>query len=326
MTGSATDEKDGAANGPEALKGLAPGARIGLIGIGIMGHHFGRRLRAAGYEVAAWNRTRAKAEALLDVGVVVADTPAMAAQGADAVIVMVADGPTSDAVIGGAGAADPATDGDLPAVLDTLSAGATLIVMSSIPQATAAAQARRAAACGVAYLDAPVSGGEPGARDGTLAIMAGGDEATFHNAAALFSVFGRPTFMGPAGTGSLAKLANQTIVGGTILTVAEAMLLVERGGGRPEALADALAGGFADGAVLQNHGRRMAAGEFVPGAKVTVQLKDLNMILALADQLGLVLPGAEVAREVYAGLAAAGDGDLDHNAALIELRRRNGLS
>ncbi len=296
---------------------MAERLKIGFAGIGIMGFHMARRLAEEGHAVTAWNRSRDKAERLAPFGVSVAAASADAAAGADAVIVMVSDGPASDAVILGTGG----TGG----VLEAMGEGATLVVMSSIPMETAAAQGEAAAARGVRYLDAPVSGGEPGARDGTLTIMAGGDAQAFSDLQPVFAVMGRSTHVGPAGAGSLAKLANQVIVGNTIQTVAEALLLAELGGADPVAVIEALKGGFADSPILQNHGARMIAGNFEPGGRCRIQLKDTGTAEDLGRKLGIALPVTALVRRVYADLVEAGQGDLDHNAAWLALRRRNGL-
>ncbi|MBI1384298.1 MAG: NAD-binding protein [Rhizobiales bacterium] len=301
---------------------MAATRTIGLIGTGIMGGHIARRLATAGHRVRAWNRTPDKLAPLAAHAVAPAATPAAAADGADLVIVMVSDGPASDEVLGtgGAAAAGPGT------VFSAARPPALVVVMSSIPVETAERQARLCAQKAMAYLDAPVSGGEPGARDGRLVIMAGGSAEGFAAARPVLEVLGRPTHMGPAGAGSLAKLANQLIVGATIATVAEALLLVEKGGGRPDALVDALAGGFADSPILQNHGRRMVSGDFRAGGPSRIQLKDLETVRALADRLSLRLPMAGEALSLYRDLVAEGDGELDHNAAWRQLRRRNGLA
>ncbi len=296
---------------------MAEKSAVGFIGIGIMGFHMARRLAEAGFPVSAWNRTRKKATALERFGVRIADDASDAAKGAGAIIVMVSDGPASDAVIFG-------TEGD-DGVLAAMDDGATLVVMSSIPMATAAAQGRAAKDNGLRYLDAPVSGGEPGARDGTMTIMAGGDQDAFQDLQPVFSVMGRSTHVGPAGTGSLAKLANQVIVGNTIQTVAEALLLAQSGGADPDAVITALQGGFADSPILQNHGRRMIAGNFEPGGRCAIQLKDTRTAVELAHAHDLELPVTSLVQQAYESLVEQGRGDLDHNAVWLELRRRNGL-
>ncbi|MFQ5625531.1 MAG: NAD(P)-dependent oxidoreductase [Methyloligellaceae bacterium] len=290
---------------------------IGFIGTGIMGFHMARRLAQAGYRVTAWNRTEAKAEPLREYGVNIAAAAADAAEGADITIVMVADGPSSDEVILGTG--------ESTGILERMREGSTLLVMSSIPVATAAAQGKAAAARKVRYLDAPVSGGEPGARDGKMTIMAGGDAQAFEDIQRVFAILGRATYVGRAGTGSLAKLANQVIVGNTIQTVAEALLLAQAGGADPNAVIEALKGGFADSPILQNHGSRMIAGNFEPGGRCRIQLKDTRTAEQLGTSFGLVLPMTSQARETYTNLVENGQGDIDHNAAYLDLRRRNGL-
>lgn len=286
---------------------------IGFIGTGIMGLHMARRLAQAGHSVTAWNRTSSKAEPLKEYGVDIAASTADAAKGADIAIVMVSDGPASDEVIlGGSG------------ILEQMGEGSTLLVMSSIPMETAAAQGRAAQAHGIRYLDAPVSGGEPGARDGKMTIMAGGDVGAFEDLQPVFAVMGRSTYVGPAGTGSLAKLANQVIVGNTIQTVAEALLLAESGGADPKAVIEALKGGFADSPILQNHGKRMIESNFEPGGRCQIQLKDTRTAEDLGKSFGLVMPMTGQARETYQNLVEHDQGDLDHNAAYLDLRRRSG--
>lgn len=282
---------------------------IGFIGTGIMGAPMARRLIDAGNDVRAWNRTAAKAAAL---GATTAETPAAAAAGADVVIVMLSSGPVCDEVILGE-----------HGVLDAMSAGSLLIVMSSIPVETARHQARAASERHIHYLDAPVSGGEQGAIDGSLAIMAGGDETTFARALPFLEPLGRPVRVGPAGSGQLAKLVNQLVVASTIATVSEAMLLAERGGADPAQVREALLGGFADSTILRAHGQRMIEQDFAPGGPAKWQLKDTRTALSLADSLDLKLPVATLVNQLFEDMVANGDGDLDHSALILELRRRN---
>lgn len=287
---------------------------IAFLGIGIMGYQQARRLLEAGYRVTGWNRTRAKAERLQAHGGAVADSPAEAAKGADIVIAMLADGPTSDAVLFDEG------------VAGAMKRGATILNMASIPVETAKEEARRAAAMGLRFIDAPVSGGEKGATEGTLAIMAGGEPAVFEEVRPVLEAMGRPKLVGPAGTGSLAKLCNQLIVGNTITTVAEAMLLAKRGGADPAAVRAALAGGFADSPILRLHGERMIEGNFTPGGRSTLQLKDLRTARALARALGLELPVLEQVTELYADFVDKhGGAEKDHAGIYVELARRNGI-
>src|SRR5262245_7040692 len=220
---------------------------IALIGTGIMGGHMARRLAEARFAVTVWNRDRSKAERLTPSGVAIVDNPSAACTGADAVVVMLSNGPVVEEVMFSADAT-----GRSP--FEAMPAGAALVVMSSIPVEICQEQGRRCAARGLDYLDAPVSGGEPGARDGTLAIMAGGEARLVERLAPVFAAMGRVTRIGPVGTGQMTKLANQIIVGGTMVAVAEALHFAMRGGADPVAFRKALMGGFADSKILDIHG------------------------------------------------------------------------
>ncbi|SFQ09101.1 2-hydroxy-3-oxopropionate reductase [Mesorhizobium sp. NFR06] len=286
--------------------------RIGFIGTGIMGGHMARRLVEAGFAVSAWNRSREKAEALAPFGVSVATAAAEAARDADVVVSMLSSGPVCDEVLFGTNAA-----------ADAMPRGSTLVVMSSIPVDTARKQGALAAQRGIRYVDAPVSGGEKGADEGTLALMAGGEADTIEALKPVFAPLGRVTHVGPVGGGSLAKLANQLIVASNICAVAEALLLAERGGADPARVHEALLGGFADSAVFRQHGRRMIEADFVPGGPAKYQVKDTGTALALAASLGLSLPVATEVDRIFRSLVDNGGGDLDHSAAIVELRRIN---
>lgn len=286
--------------------------RIGFVGTGIMGGHMARRLAEAGFPVTAWNRSSAKSEALGACGVSSASQAAEVGRDADIVICMLSSGPVCDEVLFGNGG-----------VVAAMAPGAILVVMSSIPVDTAQHQAARAGQKGIRYVDAPVSGGETGAREGTLAIMAGGDEDTVQELVPVLGHFGRVTHVGPAGSGSLAKLANQLIVASNICAVAEALLLAERGGASPARVREALSGGFADSTVFRQHGRRMIEGDFEPGGPAKYQIKDTGTALELAGSLGLHLPVATEVDRIFRGLVEHGGGDLDHSAAILELRRLN---
>ncbi|MBA8905578.1 NAD(P)-dependent oxidoreductase [Aminobacter ciceronei] len=285
---------------------------IGFVGTGIMGGHMARRLAEAGFRVTAWNRTADKAAALAAAGVELAGSPAGAASAADVVICMLSSGPVCDEVLLAAGG-----------VLEAMRPGATLVVMSSIPVETARSQAGQAAERGVRYIDAPVSGGETGARDGSLAIMAGGAAQEVAALADVFAPLGRLTHIGPAGTGQLAKLANQLIVASNICAVAEALVLAERGGADPAMVREALLGGFADSTVLRQHGQRMVDGNFIPGGPAKYQLKDTGTALALAGALKLQLPIAETVDALFRRLVEEGGGDLDHSAVFLTLQNMN---
>ncbi len=289
-------------------------ARIAVLGTGLMGARMARNLLQAGHEVAAWNRSPAKSRALAGDGAQASDSAAEAVMGADFVITMLSDGTATGAMIGD------------NAVTDALREGAVWLDMSSIKPEEARAQAAHLQGLGFAHLDAPVSGGTKGAEAGSLAIMVGGEAAVFERAAPVFAAMGRPVHVGPAGAGQLAKLANQAIVAVTIGVVAEAMLLLQKGGADPAAVRQALKGGFADSVILQQHGERMTEGNFQPGGLSKFQLKDLENAMGEAGKYGLRLPLTGQLRDRFETLCREMDGgDLDHSAIYLELMRQNGM-
>jgi 2-hydroxy-3-oxopropionate reductase len=236
--------------------------------------------------------------------------PTDAARGAQIAILMLTDGPACDELLFARG------------VAEALSEGASVVVMSSIPVPTARAQAARLAAGGIAYVDAPVSGGEKGAIEASLSIMAGGSATDIARVRPVLEVLGRLSHVGPVGTGQLAKLANQLIVGVSIGAVAEALLLVEAGGGDPQAVHAALMGGFADSTVWRQHGARMLEHRFEPGARAAVQAKDMRTILAEARDCGLDLPFAALAETLFAAMADGPRAGFDHSALYLEIADR----
>lgn len=286
--------------------------RIAFLGIGLMGAPMAERLMAANYSLTLWNRTRAKAEAIMRPGSRVAATSSEAAAGATVLITMLENGPVVEAALFG-------PDGAAAA----LAPGALVIDMSSSPPPLARDHARRFAARGIGYLDAPVSGGVVGARAGSLAIMAGGSTVDFARAKPIFEKLGRPILVGPAGSGQLAKCCNQAIVAITIGAVSEALLLAAASGADPAAVREALLGGFADSRILTLHGKRMIERDFLPGGRARVQLKDQDTILAAAKEAKLRLPLSECVTALYRDLVAHGGAELDQNALLLELERIN---
>lgn len=286
---------------------------VGFVGTGIMGAPMVRHLAAAGFRVTAYNRSIEKSRPLLAHGVQIASSAAQAATGQDAVVVMLNSGQVcADLLLAPANGA-----------LWAMKPGSVLIVMSSLDVQTARDHARRASDVGVHYLDAPVSGGEVGAQAATLSIMVGGDESVVERARPLFEAMGRPLHMGPTGTGQLTKLANQLTVASTIVAVAEALLVAERGGADPGKVREALLGGFAQSKILELHGRRMINGDFVPGGTAINQIKDTQAALELAKALSLELPMLKLTDSLFRALVDHGHGELDHSALILELRRRN---
>jgi 2-hydroxy-3-oxopropionate reductase len=287
---------------------------IAVLGIGMMGFPMARRLCEAGHRISAWNRSRAKAERLLPVGAQVFDRPADAVAQADIVVCLLEDGRVVEEVLFGLGT----TDGLRP--------GSLVIDMSSIQPRQARDHAARLGALGVNHLDAPVSGGTVGAEAGTLAIMVGGKPADFERARPVFELLGRPTHVGPHGSGQLAKLANQMIVGITIGAVAEALLLCEKGGADMAKVKQAITGGFADSRILQVHGQRMIERDFTKRGAMTVQLKDMRNALTTAQEIGFEAPITGLFEQLFAQAVEHGLADLDHSALFVELASRNGMA
>jgi 2-hydroxy-3-oxopropionate reductase len=277
---------------------------IAFLGTGLMGGPMARRLLGAGFALKVWNRDASKAAPLSADGARIAGNASEAAKGANIVFTMLSDGNAVEDVLFNQG------------VVAALAAGAVVIDCSSIAPKAAREHAQRLAERGIRHIDAPVSGGVVGAAAGTLAIMAGGDGAVIAELADVFSPLGRVTHVGPTGTGQLAKLGNQQIVAVTIGAVAEAMMLVEAGGGSREAFRNAIRGGFAESRILDLHGQRMVDHNFGAGGPSKLQLKDLNNILAVAESLSLALPLTETVRAEFAEFVAGGGGDVDHSGIL----------
>lgn len=272
-----------------------------------------RRLRQAGHEVHAWNRTRSKAEPLAAMGIAVHSTPADAVRRADIVVSLLENGPVVEQVLFQNGAAQAMRPGTL------------FIDMASIQPREARDHAARLGEIGISHLDAPVSGGTVGAENGTLAIMAGGRTEDFARAQSVFSALGRATHVGPHGSGQLTKLANQMIVGITIGAVAEALLFAAKGGADMAKVREAIQGGFADSRILQLHGQRMVSRDFAPKGRMAVQLKDMRNALATAHEIGFDAPVTALFEALYADGVEHGLGELDHSGLFVELASRNAM-
>ena len=284
---------------------------IAVLGTGMMGLPMARRLHAAGHQVHAWNRTRAKAEPLTALGITVHDTAVQAVQQADVVVSLLENGPVVGTVLFDAGAAG------------AMRRGALFIDMASIQPREARDHAARLGEMGLAHLDAPVSGGTVGAENGTLAILVGGRPEDFARAQPVFAALGRATHVGPHGAGQLTKLANQMIVGITIGAVAEALLFAAKGGADMAKVREAIQGGFADSRILQLHGQRMVERDFAPRGRMAVQLKDMRNALATAGEIGFDAPITALFETLYAEGVEHGLGELDHSGLFIELASRN---
>ena len=285
---------------------------VTLLGTGLMGVRMAQNICKGGARTRVWNRTLSKAEPLAAHGAKICKTAAEAVLNADIIISMLSDGSISRFV---------QTN---KAVRASLKSGAVWIEMASIKPEEARVSAQDLLLLGVRYIDAPVSGGTRGAETASLSIMAGGEASDFDYVAPILRTMGKPVHVGPVGSGQLAKLANQAIVGVTIAAVAEAMLLLQKGGADPKAVRLALAGGFADSTVLQLHGARMTDGDFAPGGPSHLQLKDLNNVLAEAKQFGIKLPAVASTRDRFERLITELNGaSLDHSALYLELIDKN---
>jgi 2-hydroxy-3-oxopropionate reductase len=281
---------------------------LAFLGIGLMGKPMATRLARAGFSVRAWSRSPDKAEALRAVGAVPQLELAGALAGADIVISMLESGPVVAQLI----------DAALPA----LTPGALWIDMSSTQKGEAQAFHATLQAHGIHFIDAPVSGGVLGAEAGTLAIMAGGSMHDFALAEPVLQAMGRPTLVGLAGSGQVAKLCNQLIVGGTLDIIAEALLLAHAAGADPAAVRAAIRGGFAESRLLEVHGQRMLERNFMPGGQVKSQLKDMQNVLVAAADAGIVLPISALVTEHYRSIADDHPA-ADQSAALLALEKVN---
>lgn len=273
-----------------------------------MGLPMAGRLVRAGYPLVAWNRTHEKALPLKQLGAEVAESLEMAAKSADIVITMLEAGPVVKNVV--------------QLMLPFLKTGTLVIDMSSTKPSEAKEVQKLLEQKHVAFLDAPVSGGVVGAEAGTLAIMVGGNDDDFQHARPIFEIMGRPTLVGPTGSGQVAKLCNQLIVGGTVVIVAEAMLLAQAGGADPEAMRAAIRGGFAESRILELHGQRMLNRDFKPGGQIKSQAKDHANIMATAQDSGLNLPLTALVADLFNGLLATYP-EADQAAALLALEGMN---
>jgi len=290
-----------------------PENTIGFIGLGIMGAPMAANLRTAGYPLVVHNRSRAKVEEFVRDGGEAAATPKEVAERSDVVITMLPDSPDVERVY-------LADDG----VIAGASAGMLLIDMSSIAPAVARAVAEAAIGVGADALDAPVSGGDVGARDGTLSIMVGGSETGFERARPLFEVLGKTIVrLGEAGAGQTAKACNQILVAVTIEAVSEALVLASKAGVDPERLLEVLSGGLAGNKVMEVRRRNFLEHDFTPGFKLGLHHKDLGIALRTARELGVYVPTTAIVDQMLAALEAAGDGGLDHSALLTVIERES---
>lgn len=274
--------------------------RLGFVGLGAMGAPMAINLLRAGYRVTVFNRSdRPAVQTVVDAGATRVATPREVAANGDLVITMVSDTPDVEAVVLG-----PA------GVIEGARRGSTLIDMSTISPAATRALAAALAAAGVNMLDAPVSGGEAGARSASLSIMVGGSADTFDACLPVFQTLGRSiTWMGPHGAGQATKLCNQVAVAVNNLAMVEALTLATACGLDPERVLNAIAGGAGGSWYLSNMGPRVLAGDFAPGFRVDLQQKDLRLVLGAAGDVKLPLPGVSLVHQLFNLVQRLGGGD-----------------
>ena len=272
--------------------------RLAFIGTGIMGAPMAGHLLAAGFPVTVHTRTKSRADELLRRGATWAVSPADAARNADVVFVNVPDTPDVEAVVAGE-----------RGVLSAARAGLIVIDHSTISPSATRRLNEQLSARGATLLDAPVSGGDVGARNATLSIMVGGDEAAFTRVRPLLERLGKTiTYCGPSGSGQLTKLVNQMLVSVTNLAVCEALVLSRKGGLDPQKTVAALAGGAGGSWQLANLGPRMLAGDFAPGFMIDLQVKDLRLVMEAADELGMTPAAVKLVKRLFETAQAQGRG------------------
>ncbi|WP_374368600.1 2-hydroxy-3-oxopropionate reductase [Piscinibacter sp.] len=282
--------------------------KLGFIGLGIMGAPMAGHLRAAGHDLFVNTRSQVP-QALRDAGAVACASPKEVAQRADVIFTMVPDTPDVEKVLF-------AENG----VAAGLSKGKTVVDMSSISPIETKAFAKRINELGCDYLDAPVSGGEVGAKAASLTIMVGGPQAAFDRVLPLLQLMGKNiTLVGGNGDGQTTKVANQIIVALNIAAVGEALVFASKAGADPAKVRQALMGGFAASRILEVHGERMIKRTFNPGFRIQLHQKDLNLALQGAKALGVSLPGTANAAQLMQACAAHGLADSDHSALVRAL-------
>jgi len=281
---------------------------VGFIGLGVMGRPMAGHLIDAGHSLAL-HRVKDASRELVERGGKAVDSATAAAKASDVIILMLPDTPDVEHVLFG-------KDG----VVEGLSEGKLVIDMSSISPVATKDFAKRIEALGCDYLDAPVSGGEVGAKNAALTIMVGGKSGVFDRAKPLFEKMGKNiTLVGGSGDGQTAKVANQIIVGLTIEAVAEALTFARKAGADPAKVREALMGGFAASRILEVHGERMIKRTFDPGFRIRLHRKDLSLAVEAAKALNLALPNASATQQLMNAAIALGDGDKDHSGLIRTL-------
>ena len=289
--------------------------RVGFCGMGTMGAAMAANIARAGFPLVVWNRTPGKAALPVSLGATEAATPRELAASVDIVVVCVSDTPDVERVL-------LADDGVLAAGVK----GQLVVDCSTISPAGTREMACKLAGGGIAMIDAPVSGGSEGAQKGTLTIMVGGEAADVERARPVLAAMGQKiTHMGPIGAGQVTKAANQVILAGTYLAVAEGVVLAMKAGLDAKQVVEALVGGAARSWVLENRSGRMIDNDYPLGFRLALHLKDLGIALELGKEVGAALPVSALAQQIEAGLVAQGHGDDDNSALARAIRSWSGL-
>ena len=287
--------------------------KISFIGTGLMGFPMAKNLLQKNLDLKIFSRTLEKAKPLGQLGGKIINSLGKTVIDADIIFTMLTDDDAVEKVLG-----------DIE-FLNNLKPSSTVIDMSSIKPKIAIKYGKLLKEIKINYLDAPVSGGTIGAEEASLAIMVGGEQKVFDNVFDLLKIMGNPTLVGPIGSGQISKLANQIIVGVTIGAVAEAITLCEKAGVDANKFIQALSGGFADGKILQNHGKRMIEKDFSPKGKVSTHLKDMNNILECASGFNTELPISNLIQSMFKSLVDNGSSNDDHSALYKEIKNINKL-
>jgi 2-hydroxy-3-oxopropionate reductase len=298
-----------------------PDETVGFIGLGIMGAPMATHLRRAGYPMVVYNRTPSKMEALLALGAEASGSCQELAARSNVVISMVSDSPDVECIYL-----------HEQGVLAGARPGTLLIDMSTISPVVAQRVARAAAEKACPMLDAPVSGGDVGARNATLAIMVGGDPAVFERARPILERLGKPILCGPTGAGQTVKACNQIATALHMIAMAEALVLGAKAGVDPTIVLKVLSSGYAQSRVMDARGPKVVQGDFAPGFRSQLHYKDLNIVRETARSLGCCLPASALAHELFSAMQAQGWGDLDHSAVIkvleslsnVQVRRAEG--
>jgi 2-hydroxy-3-oxopropionate reductase len=289
---------------------------IGFIGLGIMGRPMARNLRKAGYPLVVHNRSRAAVDDLVQAGAKAAPSPRDVAAQCDVLITMLPNSPDVELVALG-------KDG----IIEGARRGLIFVDMSTISPIVSRKVGQALEPKGVRMLDAPVSGGEKGAIEGTLSIMVGGDKAIFDQVVPIFQALGKTiTHLGPLGAGGFTKLANQVIVAVNLTALAEGLTLAAKAGLDRELTIKALSGGLAGSRCLDQKAPNYVQGSYKPGFKVDLHYKDLGLIMEAARALGVPLPATAVVQELFNALRVKGRGQLDHSAVITLLEDLAGVS